>query len=93
MLQGFRLCGGDKGAMKTDEVCDRLLDPLGAATFGVVCYSICSQQEIPLPECYFALIIKPRQPSDKCPHMLPGLCYAIEKCTYACSNCELYSSA
>ena len=41
----------------------------------------------------FCLIIKPRQPLDNCPHMLPGLCYAIEKCTYACSNCELYSSA
>ena len=25
--QGFRLCGGDKGAMKTGEVCGRPLDP------------------------------------------------------------------
>ena len=41
----------------------------------------------------FCLIIKPRQPLDNCPHLLPGLCYAVEKCTYACSNCELYSSA
>ena len=30
--QGFRLCGGDEGAMKTDEVCDRPLDPFGADT-------------------------------------------------------------
>ena len=28
--QGFRLCGGDEGAMKTDEVCDRPLDPFGS---------------------------------------------------------------
>ena len=32
LLQGFRLCGGDKGAMKTDEVCGRPLDPFGADT-------------------------------------------------------------
>ena len=25
--QGFRACGRDKGAMKTDEVCGRPLDP------------------------------------------------------------------
>jgi len=30
--QGFRLCGGDKGAMETDEVRDRPLDPFGAFT-------------------------------------------------------------
>ena len=29
--QGFRLCGGDKGAMETDEVRDRPLDPFGFA--------------------------------------------------------------
>ena len=28
---GFRLCGGDKGAMKTDEVCGRPLDPFAFA--------------------------------------------------------------
>lgn len=28
--QGFRLCGGDKRAMETDEVCDRPLETLGA---------------------------------------------------------------
>ena len=28
--RGNRLCGGDKGAMKTDEVCGRPLDPFGA---------------------------------------------------------------
>ena len=27
VTQGFRLCGRDKGATKTDEVCDRPLDP------------------------------------------------------------------
>ena len=32
LLQGFRLCGGDKGAMETDEVRDRPLDPFGAVT-------------------------------------------------------------
>ena len=26
-MQGFRLCGGEEGAMKTDEVCDRPLAP------------------------------------------------------------------
>ena len=30
--RGNRLCGGDKGAMETDEVCDRPLDPFGADT-------------------------------------------------------------
>mgnify|MGYP000421671336 CR=1 FL=1 len=29
---GFRLCGGDKGAMKTDEVCGRPLDPFAFAS-------------------------------------------------------------
>ena len=28
--QGFRLCGGDEGAVKTAEVCDRPLDPFGS---------------------------------------------------------------
>ena len=28
----FRLCGGDKGAMETDEVCGRPLDPFAAYT-------------------------------------------------------------
>ena len=28
--QGFRLCGGDEGAMKTDEVCDRPRHPFAA---------------------------------------------------------------
>ena len=28
-LQGFRLCGGDKRAMKTGEVCDRPLETFG----------------------------------------------------------------
>jgi len=32
-MQGFRLCGGDKGAMKTDEVCGRPLDPFAAHTY------------------------------------------------------------
>ncbi|HCE13869.1 MAG TPA: hypothetical protein DEQ37_01655 [Clostridiales bacterium] len=32
LSQGFRLCGGDKGAMETDEVRDRPLDPFGAFT-------------------------------------------------------------
>ena len=27
--RGNRLCGGDQRAMKTDEVCDRPLDPFG----------------------------------------------------------------
>jgi len=31
-LQGFRACGRDKGAMKTDEVCGRPLDPFAAHT-------------------------------------------------------------
>ena len=31
-MQGVRLCGGDKGAMKTDEVCGRPLDPFAAHT-------------------------------------------------------------
>ena len=31
-VQGFRLCGGDKGAMKTDEVCGRPLDPFAFAS-------------------------------------------------------------
>ena len=30
--QGVRLCGGDEGAVKTDEVCDRPLDPFGLHT-------------------------------------------------------------
>ena len=30
--RGFRLCGGDKGAMETDEVCGRPLDPFAAHT-------------------------------------------------------------
>ena len=34
---GNRACGRDKGAMETDEVCGRPLDPFGAATFGVSC--------------------------------------------------------
>ncbi len=29
---GFRLCGGDKGAMKIDEVCGRPLDPFAFAS-------------------------------------------------------------
>lgn len=37
-LQGFHLCGGDQRAMKTGEVCDRLLEAFGAATFGVSCF-------------------------------------------------------
>jgi hypothetical protein len=32
VLQGFRACGRDKGAMETDEVCGRPLDPFGAHT-------------------------------------------------------------
>ena len=28
--RGNRLCGGDKGAVKTNEVCDRPLDPFGS---------------------------------------------------------------
>ena len=35
--QGFRACGRDQRAMKTDEVCDRPLETFGAATFGVSC--------------------------------------------------------
>ena len=31
-MQGFRLCGGEEGAMKTDEVCGRPLDPFAAHT-------------------------------------------------------------
>ena len=30
--QGFRLCGGDQRAMKTDEVCDRPLETFGVHT-------------------------------------------------------------
>ena len=30
--QGFRACGRDKGAMKTDEVCGRPLDPFALHT-------------------------------------------------------------
>ena len=37
VAEGFRLCGGDQRAMKTDEVCDRPLETFGAATFGVIC--------------------------------------------------------
>ncbi len=33
--RGIRLCGGEEGAMKTDEVCGRPLETFGAATFGV----------------------------------------------------------
>ena len=29
-LQGFRLCGGDQRAMKTDKVCDRPLETFGS---------------------------------------------------------------
>ena len=50
--QGISPLRRRQGAKETDEVCARPLDPFGAATFGVVCYSICSQQEIPLPECF-----------------------------------------
>ena len=32
LLQGFRLCGDDQRAMKTDEVCDRPLETFGADT-------------------------------------------------------------
>ena len=35
--KGNRACGRDKGAMETDEVRDRPLDPFGAATFGAIC--------------------------------------------------------
>jgi len=35
--QGFRACGSDQRAMKTDEVCDRPLETFGTATFGVIC--------------------------------------------------------
>jgi len=31
-MQGFRLCGGEEGAMKTDEVCGRPLDPFALHT-------------------------------------------------------------
>ena len=31
-MQGFHLCGGEEGAMKTDEVCDRPLDPFALHT-------------------------------------------------------------
>ena len=31
-MQGVRLCGGDKGEMKTDEVCGRPLDPFALHT-------------------------------------------------------------
>ena len=31
-MQGFRLCGGEEGAMKTDEVCGRPLDPFAVHT-------------------------------------------------------------
>ena len=30
--QGGRLCGGDKGAIETEEVCDCPLDPFAAHT-------------------------------------------------------------
>ena len=32
--RGIRVCGRDKGAMKTDEVCARPLDPFGIAALG-----------------------------------------------------------
>lgn len=35
-MQGFRLCGGEEGAMKTDEVCARPLHPFGIAAFGAI---------------------------------------------------------
>ena len=31
-MQGVRLCGGDKGAMKTDEVCGRPRHPFAVHT-------------------------------------------------------------
>ena len=36
--RGFRSCGSDKGAMKTDEVCARPLDSFGLHTFMLVFY-------------------------------------------------------
>ena len=41
---------------------------------------------------YPAAIEKPRQPLDNRPCVLPGLLCSWKMC-YACSNCELYSSA
>ena len=40
LLQGFRLCGGDKGAMETDEVRDRPLDCFASPSKFVdgICY-------------------------------------------------------
>ena len=36
--QEFRLCGGDKGAMKTDEVCGRPLDPFASGCYYMVVF-------------------------------------------------------
>ena len=41
---------------------------------------------------YPTAIEKPRQPLDNRPCVLPGLLCSWKMC-YACSNCELYSSA
>ena len=36
--QGFRLHGGDRGAMKTDEVCGRPLDPFAFGCYYMVVF-------------------------------------------------------
>ncbi|MEE0164710.1 MAG: hypothetical protein UE029_10495, partial [Christensenellales bacterium] len=54
LIAGLFCCRDFASAEATRGLSDRPLDPFGAATFGVVCYSICSQQEIPLSECFFA---------------------------------------
>ena len=91
LIAGLFCCRDFASAEATRGLSDCPLDPFGAATFGVVCCSICSQQEIPLPECFL-------------PNKSPGSCWTIVlvccrgvlcswKMCYACSNCELYSSA
>ena len=52
LIAGLFCCRDFASAEATRGLSDRPLDPFGAATFGVVCYSICSQQEIPLPACF-----------------------------------------
>ena len=45
-MQGFRLCGGEEGAMKTDEVCGRPPTPLRvqARNSCEVLYKHCKRQ-------------------------------------------------
>ena len=45
IMQGFRLCGGDQRAMKTDEVCDRPLETFGSHP----CYLQHEQRGVTLP--------------------------------------------